>query len=328
MAHTTISGKTNDFLNLKAPRNLAIYTRNKGISDFGNLAQYDLYEKGYSMLVVLKRPEFITKIVKAGPQLVNNPLVPDWIASSTNAIGKLLDSFCDILEYEFRGIDGLSDTSADSSQIEDGINSINMLTKVTEDTAITVNMSFFEKSGSLITKFIRFYLRGIRDSRTQARTYYGLVNPFLDDASCTLEPGYENEVFSMLYMVTDSTYMRLEQAYLLLNCQFTTANTSMYESSKGDISFNEISVPMNCYPVVSVAVNEKANKMLEYLMTTKSGDRYQLISDDFQYFGTYDGAKNNQDKTVDASEDLITKRTGTVSKAGGWRATFGEGTTT
>ena len=37
MAHTTISGKTNDFLNLKAPRNLAIYTRNKGISDFGSM---------------------------------------------------------------------------------------------------------------------------------------------------------------------------------------------------------------------------------------------------------------------------------------------------
>lgn len=327
MISKTISGSEKDFLGLKAPRNLAIYTRNKGISDFGNLAQYDLYEKGYSILVVLKRPRFITMLAESNATtLGKNTLIPHWIRDNTESIRAMLDSFCDMLEYEFRGLDGLSDITGDSTPIEDGINSMNILTKVTEETAITVNMSFFEKSGSLITKFVRFYLRGIRDSRTQARSYYGLVNPFMDDPTCTLDPGYENEVFAMLYMVTDSTYMRLEQAYLLLNCQFTTANTSMYETTKGDISFNEISLPMNCYPVTSVVVNQKANNMLHYLMTTTSSDNFKLISDDFNYFGTTDESPVIGDNTTAKSEyDYITARQGAIggSKAGGWRENFG-----
>lgn len=332
MAETTTiaeDGKTYDLFGLKAPRNLAVYARNKGISDFGNLAQYDLYEKGFSILVVLKRPAYIVQLAKLqgkDPSTVNQ-LIPSWIYKNALQIGKLLDSFCDILEYEFRGLDGLSDTTGETNPIEDGINSFNMITKVTEDTAITVTMSFFEKSGSLLTKFIRFYLRGIHDSRTEARTYYGLVNPFCDNSDFTMEPGFENEVFSMLYMVTDSTYMRLEQAYLLLNCQFTTANTSMYESQKGDISFNEISVPMNCYPVSSVKVNEKAQAMLKYLMTTKSTDRYELISDNFNYYGTTEGSILLTDTKGNAKNDFIGQRTGDDNKAGGWRNNdiFGKG---
>ena len=334
----SISNTTRDFLGLKAPRNLAIYARNKGISDFGNLAQFDLYEKGYSMLVVLKRPEYLVKLAtEPSGNLSKNKLIPSWIAKNNKQIGALLDSFCDILEYEFRGLDGIPDITGETSAIEDGINSLNMLTKTTEDTAITVNMSFFEKSGSLLTKFIKFYIKGIKDTRTQARSYYGLVNPFVTDQSAaTMEPGYENEVFSMLYMVTDNTYMRLEAAYLLLNCQFTTANTSMYETTKGDISFNEISIPMNCFPVSSVVVNEKATKMLQYLMTTDTADRYKLISDDFNYYGT-SGESIYINGDAGHKADYIIERNGMVTNgnfdpnninnAGGWRSPdkFGTG---
>lgn len=323
MATTINSSSTNanykDFTGSKAPRNLSIYNRMKGIGDFGNLAQYDLLETGYSILVVLTRPKFLTALTNLG-STKNNTLIPDWIFNSQDQIKNLMNSFCDIIEYEFRGLDGIPDITADTSTITDGINELNMITKVTEDTSISVTMSFYEKSGSLITKFVKFYLKGLKDSRSQARTYYGLVNPFCTDTAQTLEPGYENEVFTMLYMVTDNTLMRLEQAYLLLNCQFTTASTSTYESSKGEIAYKEISLPMNCFPVTSVKVNEKANKMLEYLMTTKTNDGYNLISDDFDYYGTSDnsiyasGATNNE--TV---VDYISGRIGSENNVGGWR---------
>ena len=103
MAETTTiaDGKTYDLFGLKAPRNLAVYARNKGISDFGNLAQYDLYEKGFSILVVLKRPAYIVQLAKLqgkDPSKVN-PLIPSWIYKNALQIGKLLDSFCDILLF-------------------------------------------------------------------------------------------------------------------------------------------------------------------------------------------------------------------------------------
>lgn len=326
--NTTGSGSAvyTDFTGLKAPRNLSIYNRMKGISDFGNLAQYDLYETGYPILVVLSRPKFIEALcdLKGQDSINQNSRIPSWIANNAVQIKNLLDSFCDILEYEFRGIDGLPDVTTDTSTISDGINEMNMITKVTQDTSVQVSMSFFEKSGSLITKFLEFYIKGIKDSGSLARSYYGLVNPFATGSN--MEPGYENEVFTMLYMATDNTYMRLEKAYLLLNCQFTTANTSMYENTKGDIGFKEISVQMNCFPVSNRKVNLKATEMLEYLMTTTSNDGYCLISDDFDYTGSTDKAiySKKYESSQGTTNDLIATRISGNSgdTAGGWRATI------
>lgn len=329
----TISKSTRDFTGTKAPRNLAIYARYKGISDFGNLAQYDLFETGYSIIVILKRPKFLTTIAGAtSTDLKKNTLIPEYIANAPEQVGALLDSFCDIFEYEFRGLSGLGDITGDTSTITDGISELNMLTKVTEDTSVQLSMQFFEKSGSLMNKFINLYLTGIKDRRTQARTYFGLVNPFVTDSGAvTLEPGYDNEVFTMLYMVTDNTYMRLEQAYLLMNCQFTTASFSMYDSEKGDIGFKEISIPMNCFPLRNVAIMDKATKMLQYLMTTDSSDKYILNADNYNYYGTSDNSiynttsGSNMSQVVDLIGDRMPSSTTDKTAAGGWRATLGTG---
>ena len=49
-----------------------------------------------------------------------------------------------------------------------------------------------EKSGTPITKLFDYYLSGIKDPRTQAKTYHGAL-----DKGWITEPGLEKEVFTL-----------------------------------------------------------------------------------------------------------------------------------
>lgn len=252
------------FAALKEPKNLLQYRMYKGITDFGNATQFDLFETGYSFLVVCKVPRFIEKL-----------------AEQDEAVSKLLNNYVAILENEFKGLTGIDNMTSDTSEISDGISTLNVITKVNEQSAATVTMNFTEKSGSTITKFHKYYLSGIKDPRSQARTYHGLLKNNI------IEPDYSNEVFTLLYIVTDNTYRNIESAYLLLNTQITTAETNMYESTKGDIAFKELSVEMNCFPVTGDAVNTKAKEVLDWMLNEKENPDYvPLESDKFVYTGT------------------------------------------
>ena len=163
------------------PRNITQYTAFRGVTDFTQIGQFAQFETGYSFLSVLQMPEFM---VKLGEQNAD--------------IKSLVNSFKHMLEYEFRGLDGLPDIQGDTYEITDGINTQRLINKVTFDTAATVSSSYFEKTGGLITKFTELYLTGIKDKMSQAKTYHGLIKNNI------LSPGPENEVFTMLYYVTDT----------------------------------------------------------------------------------------------------------------------------
>jgi hypothetical protein len=262
------------FSSVKVPRNLCEYRLFRGAADFGNLRQWDLYEKGYSFLTVVTVPKFIHTLATTG---VSKDTKIKPIAA------RLLNNFVYILEHEFRGLTGLANITAETSEITDGISSVALINKVTEDTSITVQMSFFEKSGRTITKFCELYLRGIKDTRTQGKTYFGLIE------EGTLEAGFQNEVFSLLYYVTDNTYRHLEGAYLLMCAQITEVPlTEVFESEKGSYSYPEISVSFNCFPVTDDEVNEEAAKLLEYLLSDNAGDD-KLIVDTQTTTGFYSG---------------------------------------
>jgi hypothetical protein len=251
------------FSNVKAPRNLCQFRLFRGAADFGNLQQWDLYEKGYSFLTVVSVPNFIQMLVEANSGKA---------ANMSTVAARLLNNFVYILEHEFRGLTGLANITAETSEITDGISSVAMINKVTEDTSITVQMSFFEKSGRTITKFCELYLRGIKDTRTQGKTYFGLI----EDGA--LEAGFQNEVFSLLYYVTDNTYRHLEGAYLLMCAQITEVPlTDVFESEKGSYSYPEINVSFNCFPVTDDEVNTEAAKLLEFLLSDDAGDDRLIV---------------------------------------------------
>lgn len=244
------------FSSVKLPKNLCEYRLFRGAADFGNLQQWDLYETGYSFITVVSVPKYISYIAKnGGARYVNQEIVC-----------RLLNDFVYIVEHEFRGLTGLGGLTAETTTITDGISELQMINKVTEDTSVTVEMKFFEKSGRPLTKFQELVMRGIKDTRTQGKHYWGLIE------SGAMTPGFENEVFSFLYYITDNTYRNLETAVLLMCAQFTEVPLGdFYDSEKGQYSNPEVTLRFNCFPITNDDVNTEAARLLEFLLSDKAG---------------------------------------------------------
>jgi hypothetical protein len=236
------------------PRNLTEYTAFRGVTDFTQIGQFNQFETGYSFLSVIKMPTFI-----------------EHLAALNDDVLTMANSFKHMLEYEFRGLSGLPDITGQTGQITDGINEMNYINRVTMDTSITVSIPYFEKSGSLITRFTEYYLTGIKDRMSQAKTYHGLIA--MDD----LHPGLENEVFTLLYYVTDNTYLRLERAVLLANAQITTAETSMYDTSRDQINNKETTIQFNCFPVMGEKVDKAASALLQDITGVNVGYKNKTL---------------------------------------------------
>ena len=220
----------------------------RGVIDYGNLYQFAPFESGYSFIAVINGPKF-----------------PSSMGCTT--LESLQTKFISIIENEFRGLDGIDDITSDTIEITDNISTMSIIGKVNQSTSSQITMRFFEKTGALITKYISMYLRYIRDPKTQAKTYGGKID-------CNTEQkkiGPANEVFNMLYVVTDSTCLHVEKAFLLLNAQPTTAGYSeLYNTEKGQIETKEITVNWNCFVVDGATINKVAAVYLEKLIKTNS----------------------------------------------------------
>ena len=228
------------------PANLTQYKAFRGVTDFTQIGQFNQYESGYQFLSVISIPKFMT-----------------MLGQNNSTIAQMNDNFVHTLEYEFRGMDGLPDITGDTFSITDGINEMRMINKVTMETSTTVSMSYFEKSGGLLTKYAEYYLTGIKDKMSQAKTYHGLIKNGL------LAPSLENEVFTLLYYVTDSTMLRLERAVLIANAQLNKAETSMYNGSRDNISNKELSIEFNGFPIMGYEVDKAANYLLKNITGVK-----------------------------------------------------------
>lgn len=253
------------------PRNLTQYTAYRGITDFSQIGQFNQFESGYQFLSVISIPDFM-RLNKNMEQMNKN--------------------FVHMLEYEFRGLDGLPDMNADTFEITDGINTQRMINRVTSETSITISSQYFEKSGGLITKYSEYYLSGIKDPKSQAKTYHGLI------ADGTLAPGLEHEVFTLLYYVTDNTMLRLERAVLLANCQLTKAETSMYNGSRDNISNKEMSIEFNAYPLTGYQVDKAANYLLKQITGVNV-----TVKDGIATYNGYDPSITNR-ATLDSADYL------------------------
>jgi len=250
------------------PKNLTQYTAFRGVTDFTQVAQFDPFETGYSFLSVIQMPKFLTELAKHDVSVKN-----------------LVYSFKHALEYRFRGLTGLPNIETGTGTISDGINELNFINRVTMDTSVQISMNYYETKGSLIEKMCEYYITGIKDRMTQAKTYHGLIKNNI------LEPGMENEMFTFLYYVTDNTMLRLERAWLLANCQITSAPTSQYDSTRGDISNPDVTVTFNCFPIMGYEVDKAANVLLKTVtgvFTADDGNNnitYRVDSEEGQVIG-------------------------------------------
>lgn len=223
----------------KKATSIAEYSKMRGVTDFTNAAQFNLYEKGYQMLFVLAIPEYLEEL-----------------RNKVTGLDDMLSAFVNIIENEFKGASGFDDITTEELEITDNISTLNVIGKVVKQSSAEITTSYTEKSSSIITNTIKYYLEGIRDPRTQAKTYHGLIK------NGVLAPGFENEVFTLLYLVTDNTCLMLEKAYLMCNAYPTSAKTSIYEGEKGQIEKVDIDINWKCFLVDGDEVDKRAIQLL------------------------------------------------------------------
>lgn len=251
------------FENTKQFKDVTQYNLMRGVPDFGSLVQFNPYETGYACFIVCGIPKFIEALARARSEY--EALVENWIH---------------IIEYEFKTFDGLQDMSADTYGLGDDLNTLNIISKVNMQSATEFTLTYDEKSGSPLTKFAKLYLTGIKDPRTQVKTYHGLIH------GGVMEPGFENEVFTFLYINTDNTMREVEAAYLLIACQLQSADTDMYNFTKGDINKREVSVKFSGYPITSSLVDMAAADMMKFLLSQDAKARQIVVnSNEFTYTG-------------------------------------------
>ena len=223
-------------------KDLTSYALFRGVTDWADLTQFNQFETGYSFLVVLSIPKFMKVLAEKNEKYRN-----------------LIETYVHVLEYEFRGLEGIENISSDPNEITNGIKTLNVITKVNSQSNGQFTMRYYEKAGSLITKFHELFLRGIKDPTTQVKHYHGLIE------SGDLEPSFANEVFSFLYIVTDNSLRNVEKAFYIVGAQPPNADFNIYNSTKGTIEFQEISVEFNGFPIQNTQVNKRAQELLDWI---------------------------------------------------------------
>ena len=285
----------NMFVNTKDFKDVTSYRLMRGVPDFGSLVQFNPYETGYAAFIICQMPKFI-----------------DVLAKYNSDYNKLIKNWAHIIEYEFKSFDGLEDMSADTIQLGDDLNSINVINKVNMQSASEFSLTYDEKSGSPLTKFAKLYLTGIKDPRTQVKTQHGLIHNNI------LEDGFENEVFTFLFIATDNTMRKVEFSTLIVGAQLNSADTSMYNYTKGDIGKKEITVKFSGYPIIGTKIDAAAQDMISFLLSADAKARRIVVnSDDFDYTGIdvigktlkkY-GASEELYATVKAADNMVSYKT-------------------
>ena len=241
---------SNMFTGSMSPRDITAYTLMRGVTDFSNLTQFNNFESGYSFLICLAIPVFLQNL-----------------AASNEEYQKLINVYRHILEYDFRGISGFEDITSETSELTNGISNLNVITKVTMQSASQFTMRYFERSGLVLTKVNELFLRGIKDPKTQVKTYNGLLSATESGGTAVMsEAGYEYETFQFLYFVTDNTCLNIEKAYLIVSAQPTTAALGeISNSERGEIGWKEIDMQFNGIPLVGPAITAKAKEFLDWI---------------------------------------------------------------
>ena len=308
MANPTPAKQNNIFTDTMVPREVTSFTLMRGVTDFSNLQQYDLYETGYSFLVCLQIPKFLNEAKKLNTQYKT-----------------LINSYGHIIEYDFTGVQGIEDMTTETGALTNNIDTLNIITRVTEQSGANFSMNYFERSGSIITKTHELFLRGIKDPRTQYKRYLGLITgprgnneSASGDSLQAMEAAYQNEVFHYLLVVTDNTGYNVEKSYILASAQPSQANTSIYNVTKGEIGFSQIAVQMNAFPITGRIVNNKAAALLDYINKATCFDEmefgYNVLGDTSGIDIDKIGKSMSVSKVINSSNAIADKITGNTTR--------------
>ena len=269
--------KFNLFTDLRSPRDVTGYTLYRGTTDWTQLQQFDLYEKGYPYLVLVSTPDFLTKM-----------------ADMDTEVATLVDSYRHIIEYEFTGFDssGMDDITSESMEISNGMQAINVIGKTNMTGGTTFSMTYNERAGGTLSKMHELYLRSVRDPASGFKTYNGLIGTGDNAIIKPSEISFQKETWSFLYMHTDPTGLELEQAIYWIGCWPTSANITQYTDVKrGDIEFSQVSVEYQGFPLRGSAINRKAKEILDWMNNSSNNLMVHRNSWDYEYAALSDSTK-------------------------------------
>ena len=261
------------FNDLKSARDVTKYTLFRGTTDWTQLQQFDMYESGYPYLIMVSMPRFI-----------------EQMAELDSDVNTLVQSYKHIIECEFLGFEsGISNIETDTQEITNNVQTVNVITKVNAPSATTFSMRYREKSGAPIEKMHELYLRSVRDPGTTFKTYNGLIG-FEDGQIDPRDAGFHKECFSFLYMHTDNTGLLLERAIYWVCCQPTSAQTDIFNGTKGEVSFQDITVEFTGIPLMGDAINAQAKKILDWMNNEANENMVVRNSWNYNYEGIGDSA--------------------------------------
>ena len=228
------------------PKDLTQYTLFRGVTDFSELRQFNMFEGGYSFLHVLDIPEFLKKLM-----------------STNDDYKMLISTYRHYLEYAFKGLSGFEDITADTGEVTNGVSNLQLINKVNIQSASQFTMNYQEQHGLLLAKVHELFLRGVKDPKSGVKRYHGLLNK---GEAMEGQNGFENEVFTFLYYVCDNTCLNIEKAYLIVAAQPTTAALAdVSNSERGQFDWKEVSVAFNGIPLVGPGITAKAQEFLDYI---------------------------------------------------------------
>lgn len=261
------------FNDLKSARDVTKYTLFRGTTDWTQLQQFDMYESGYPYLIMVSMPRFI-----------------ETMAERDAEVNTLVKSYKHIIENEFLGLEsGISNIETETQEITNNVQSVNVITKVNAPSATTFSMRYREKSGAPIEKMHEMYLRSIRDPATTFKTYNGLIG-FGDGQIDPADAGFHKECFSFLYMHTDNTGLLLERAIYWVCCQPTSAQTEIFNGTKGEVTFQDITCEFNGIPLMGDVINAQAKKILDWMNNEANANMVHRNSWNYNYEGIGDSA--------------------------------------
>lgn len=240
-----------------------------GNQDIGKLLSFAPYEKGYCFLAVMETP----KIMRTTTNISDGDNEDSYRKLENDNRDRLLWTFVDILELEFMGLSGLEDQTLETNDISNNIQNASIVSKNNRSTYTNISMSFTEKSGTPITKFMERYTNYIYDPYSMAKTYGGRLRTdklWIDEVNAgravSVNKRIDNECFTLLYVVTDSTCLLVEKAFILYRAQPLNVSYSQFDMNKFEVDKSEINLTWNCMVIDGALANKLGTAYVRKLM--------------------------------------------------------------
>lgn len=210
------------------------------------LEQYDPLITGYTRIFMVRKPILFTKI-----------LIDEF------------KRFKHILEYGNTAIDGNSDATLDSAQVNGGYvgRSFDIPT-ITKDDSNQLSVKTFEFSGSPIREILHFWCNAIADNQSGYASYGGLIQ------SGQLSYKQANHTAEFIVVSTDRTGMKVENACMWANCFPKGYKNDQFNYSSGTHDLVETTVDFYGTKYESAEINKKAEILLK---------KYQILVNSLEF---------------------------------------------